>query len=441
METSTHQKSFHAERDSLYFQMEALFSWVVFCAQNQGYLQVGDIVWFGNTAALAWQLPTDPKLFYLFKDHEKLYESHRRNDVSKTIYYLDEDGKVLTKMPYKKRLIVNPAFAKRSIEDTYNGRNFSIVIKALHDAQKENNVLVKLDEDSITFHREGRKSFYEKLEKFLEGLGWRGRECVLRILCETGRGKNEQGTFLEEIMRATLTLPQGQKFDKEYHKEYDEAHFSNDDCAKKYSKFIIDCEVNNTDQCPNVKTHLGSIRKRRHLTFPDGSNVVLTISVVKAFMTHAPSGWNLVLEIDVLYPLPDANFTNAHYRRKLHHRQKREFWERIELILENMGYNGRQCILKTLCETTQRIVPHSENMVQEIFRTLFTMPLTKVLKTEPLQHTIYDSAHRLGVLLESCDIYKCPLSLVDWAQGYYNAPAPQIDTARSPWALFSSNFG
>ncbi|KPI97106.1 hypothetical protein RR46_05723 [Papilio xuthus] len=205
METSTHQKSFHAEKDSLYFQMEALFSWVVFCAQNQGYLQVGDIVWFGNTAALAWQLPTDPKLFYFFKDHEKLYESHRRNDASKTIYYLDEAGKVLTKMPYKKRLIVNPAFAKRSIEEAYNGKNFSIVIKALHDSQKENDVLKKLDEDSITFHREGRKSLYEKLEKFLEGLGWRGRECVLRMLCETGRGKNEQGTFLEEIMRATLT--------------------------------------------------------------------------------------------------------------------------------------------------------------------------------------------------------------------------------------------
>lgn len=36
-------------------------------------------------------------------------------------------------------------------------------------------------------------------------LGWRGRECLLRMLCETGRGKNEQGTFLQEIMRATLT--------------------------------------------------------------------------------------------------------------------------------------------------------------------------------------------------------------------------------------------
>lgn len=69
------------------------------------------------------------------------------------------------------------------------------------------------------------------------------------------------------------------------------------------------------------------------------------------------------------------------------------------------------------------------------------MPMTKVLKTEPSLHAIYDSAHKLGVLLENCDIYKCPLSLVDWAQGYYNAPAPTVDTARSPWALFSSNFG
>lgn len=67
--------------------------------------------------------------------------------------------------------------------------------------------------------------------------------------------------------------------------------------------------------------------------------------------------------------------------------------------------------------------------------------MSKVLQSEPLEHTIYDSAHRLGVLLESCDQFKCPLSLVDLAKGYYNAPAPSLDTARNPWALFSSSFG
>lgn len=71
----------------------------------------------------------------------------------------------------------------------------------------------------------------------------------------------------------------------------------------------------------------------------------------------------------------------------------------------------------------------------------FRLPKVKVLATEPLEHTIYDSAHRLGVLLENCDaMFTCPISLVDWAKGYYNAPSPNVDTIKSPWALFSNSF-
>lgn len=72
---------------------------------------------------------------------------------------------------------------------------------------------------------------------------------------------------------------------------------------------------------------------------------------------------------------------------------------------------------------------------------IYRLPLSKVFPGEPLEHSIYDAAHRLGTLLENCDVYKCPLSLVDMAQGYYNAPSPKVDLARSPWAMFSSRFG
>ncbi|XP_068622865.1 uncharacterized protein [Battus philenor] len=160
------EEEYHRDYDKAHTGSDDLF-----CAQNQGYLQVGDIIWFGNTAALAWELSTDPQLFYLLKDHEKLHEeTHRRNGISKNIYYLDESGKVLSKIPYHKRPIINPAFAKRSIEETnFNGKNLSMAIRQLHDAQKDINFLSSLDEDRITFHREGRKSLYVKLEKFLEG--------------------------------------------------------------------------------------------------------------------------------------------------------------------------------------------------------------------------------------------------------------------------------
>lgn len=72
----------------------------VFCVQTMALIPIGDIFLFGNTAALAWNLPTDPKIFSMFKDYEK--GSNRRADSSKNIYYLNDNGKVLAKVPFKK---------------------------------------------------------------------------------------------------------------------------------------------------------------------------------------------------------------------------------------------------------------------------------------------------------------------------------------------------
>ncbi|XP_049871773.1 uncharacterized protein LOC126370792 [Pectinophora gossypiella] len=196
-------------------------------------------------------------------------------------------------------------------------------------------------------------------------------------------------------------------------------------------------------------------RRRRYVTFPEGSSFscagCMTVGVIgQPAPSSAPGTFTFGLNWGIAYELPNATESLRFYHKKykykklqpmMQRRNRRELYEKLEAIIDNMGYNGRQCILKTLCETTQRLVPHGENMVEEMFRTLFTLPMSKVLQTEPLEHTIYDSAHRLGVLLENCDIYKCPLSLVDLAQGYYNAPAPKMDSGLRPWSLFSSTFG
>lgn len=68
------------------------------------------------------------------------------------------------------------------------------------------------------------------------------------------------------------------------------------------------------------------------------------------------------------------------------------------------------------------------------------MPTTEVSSTEPEEHALYDDAHRLGVRLGNCDRYKCPLSLVDLAKGYYNAPSSRFDTGLNLWNLFSASF-
>ncbi|KAM3965449.1 uncharacterized protein ACR2FA_000284 [Aphomia sociella] len=206
---------------------------LVFCTQNMGYLPVQNVIWFGNTAALAWELPTDPNVFHGLKKYEKGYILQRRQDNSKHIYYMDEFGKVIAKVPYKRKPIVNPAFAKRSVDNTRHNI-MKISIPEMHGMQKARRYLDNIEESNIDFHREGRKDLYEKLETFINALGWNGRECVLRLLCESGKRHTEQGTFLQEIMRATFTLPRGSEFASATHRQYDVAHGSYGDCANEY---------------------------------------------------------------------------------------------------------------------------------------------------------------------------------------------------------------
>ncbi|XP_038222134.1 uncharacterized protein LOC119839767 [Zerene cesonia] len=128
------------------------------------------------------------------------------------------------------------------------------------------------------------------------------------------------------------------------------------------------------EQCPNVKTSIGAIRKRRHLVFPDGSNAVITISAAKAFMTHAPSGWNMVMDLDVTFPLPDQKFSDEH-RRKKHYRQKRQLWKQIEDALYFHNMDGRECVLRSICESKKYLAPPGKSLVHDLTRAIFTATL------------------------------------------------------------------
>ncbi|CAG9130147.1 unnamed protein product [Plutella xylostella] len=197
-------------------------------------------------------------------------------------------------------------------------------------------------------------------------------------------------------------------------------------------------------------------RKRRYVTFPEGSSfscaACMTVGLIgQPSPTTAPGTFTFGMNWGIAYELPNEtqSLNFLHQKKKLlkaqaQRRSRRELYGKIESILDNIGYNGRQCILKTICESSQRIVPHGDNMIEEMFRTLFSLPVAKLLPTEPMEHAIYDAAHRLGKLLESCDVYQCPISLVDLVKGYYNAPVPNIDPSelhKKPWALFSNSFG
>ncbi|XP_013200828.2 uncharacterized protein LOC106143321 [Amyelois transitella] len=207
---------------------------LVFCVQTAALIPIGDIFLYGNTAALAWNLPTDPKLFFMFDK-----EAMRRADVANTINYVDERGKVIGRVPYKRKPIINPAFAKRSVDEpiTYKEKlKFKIDRTRMHEKQLNRDYLKKehMEPSSVEFHRSSRVGLFEKLEKLFTTLGQDGRQCVLYKLCEAAQTAPEQGTFLQEFLRVVFTLPKGSEFDIEDHREYDKAHNPSDDCSAKY---------------------------------------------------------------------------------------------------------------------------------------------------------------------------------------------------------------
>ncbi|KAI5643897.1 DM4/DM12 family domain-containing protein [Phthorimaea operculella] len=199
---------------------------LVFCTQTSALIPIGDIFLFGNTAALAWDLPQDPELLTMFKN--QLKHGQRRQDLHE-IYYVSDDGKILAKAPYSRKPIVNPAFAKRSVDN--QGLSFKEKLKMMnrthmHKEQERREYLKQqyMTERSVEFHRRSRVGLYEKMEKLLSALGRDGRQCVLYKLCEARRSGVRQGTFLQELARIVFTLPKGREFDQEEHKEYDTAH-------------------------------------------------------------------------------------------------------------------------------------------------------------------------------------------------------------------------
>lgn len=89
-----------------------------------------------------------------------------------------------------------------------------------------------------------------------------------------------------------------------------------------------------------------------------------------------------------------------------------------------MGYNGRDCILRALCESSQIFGRKGSNMISEMIRAAFSFPKSKVLPFEHKELSTYDEAHRKGRSLVICSTIfpKCGFSLLNLALGKYSEP-------------------
>jgi hypothetical protein len=106
----------------------------------------------------------------------------------------------------------------------------------------------------------------------------------------------------------------------------------------------------------------------------------------------------------------------------------KHFSSALLFSLFRMGYHGRDCILRALCESPQLMQSiEKRSMVQELIKTVFSFPKSKVLPFEPSHSELmdYDDAHRRGrSRREGVDCVtkysRCGFSLIDMAFGKYS---------------------
>lgn len=106
-----------------------------------------------------------------------------------------------------------------------------------------------------------------------------------------------------------------------------------------------------------------------------------------------------------------------------------------------MGYNGRNCILRALCEASQTLKPKGQSLLDEILRIVFRSVVGYILCYFIISIVIiwfrypnsrrivdpeddYQKATEKGIEFLNEDCFQmfpgCPFSLIDLALGYYS---------------------
>ncbi|XP_064554839.1 uncharacterized protein LOC135439902 [Drosophila montana] len=176
-------------------------------------------------------------------------------------------------------------------------------------------------------------------------------------------------------------------------------------------------------------------RPRRYLSFPEGSSftvsVCFTVGIIgNPYYAHNSFGLNWGVAYDLpnntwilesLHGLSRRPTTAAVLRR----RTRSAIYQDIEAIVDNMGYNGRDCILRTLCESRQYFQRTKMNMVGEMLRTIFSLPKQRIFSRELHENSDivhYDNAYRHAHNFDCAKQYNCQFSLLELAFGKYSTP-------------------
>ncbi|XP_031338198.1 uncharacterized protein LOC116167098 [Photinus pyralis] len=217
-----------------------------------------DIFTIGWTAALAWELPSEP--IHLFK---KKVQGMERVDKPGSV---SSGGWSVQKASSSTSDSIKNTYTASAIKDSltapgyskirYNGkpdtsyreylRGKYVDYRPIYDALDlktpfKSNIVMK--EPSSFYehpvykevHRRTRRDLFAKIEKFLDAQRQNGKACLLKAICEvTQRPANHVGTFMEEIIKAIFKIKQHKNNEGE--DEYDSAADEKHNCTERYSR-------------------------------------------------------------------------------------------------------------------------------------------------------------------------------------------------------------
>ncbi|XP_031338119.1 uncharacterized protein LOC116167025 [Photinus pyralis] len=167
------------------------------------------------------------------------------------------------------------------------------------------------------------------------------------------------------------------------------------------------------------------LRRKRYLVFPEGSS--LSIAICLTAQTTLPEQiFTEAINWGIAYDLPNESSVLRqflHPKHVMQRRNRRDLYRNMETIMDSMGFNGRSCILRALCETSRRFLSRQTGLVEELIRIAFRFPLQKIMNWEPEEHRLYHWAYRIGHEKENTDcadlFSECSFSLLDMALGEY----------------------
>ncbi|XP_044251628.1 uncharacterized protein [Drosophila takahashii] len=175
-------------------------------------------------------------------------------------------------------------------------------------------------------------------------------------------------------------------------------------------------------------------RPKRYLSFPEGSSFSVAVCFTVGIIGNPYYGYNSFgLNWGTAYDLPNTTWVlqNLHgfathpvAPAVLRRRSRSAIYRKMETIVDNMGYNGRDCILRTLCESRQYFQRTKMSMVGEMLRTIFSLPKQRIFTRELHENSEifhYDQAYR-NAHSDDCTQYDCHFSLLELAFGKYTTP-------------------